>query len=189
MRKYVILILFAIVVAESLLLFRQPDAVPQPVVKAMQNKQGGAAVPGPIPPSGGPQLLLPEDAPGRLDVLPRGKYVVDVVLHSYDEINELLNKAQAHALQPRPADQQAAIAIILHGPEIDLFSIRNYQKYRALVDKAARLDAYNIIEVKMCQTTMRERGLRNEDVPGFIELVPYGPDEIERLQLQGFVKI
>jgi hypothetical protein len=34
---------------------------------------------------------------------------------------------------------------------------------------------------------MRARGIREQDVPGFIELVPYGPDEEERLRRRGYV--
>lgn len=189
MRKFIIMFLFAVVVAESLLLLRQQAVEPDSPATNLQAEPGDSSpAPQPLPLADG-ALLLPDNAPEQLEVVPDGRYVLDVVLHSYEEINELLNKAEAHVLQPRPADQHAAIAVILHGPEIDLFSIRNYQKYQALVDKAARLDAYNIIELKMCQTTMRERGLRNEDVPGFIELVPYGPEEIEKLLQQGYVKI
>jgi intracellular sulfur oxidation DsrE/DsrF family protein len=55
------------------------------------------------------------------------------------------------------------------------------------VDQAARLDAAHVIEVKMCLTEMHHLGLRKEDIPGFIELVPYGPDEEERLRRSGYV--
>jgi intracellular sulfur oxidation DsrE/DsrF family protein len=34
---------------------------------------------------------------------------------------------------------------------------------------------------------MRRLGLRKEDIPAFIELVPYGPDEEERLRRNGYV--
>ena len=77
--------------------------------------------------------------------------------------------------------------MVLHGPEIDIFSIENYPKYKDIVDLAAKLDAYNVIEVKMCQTMMRMRGLKNNNVPGFIELVPYGPDEVEKLRQRRYV--
>ncbi|MGD8514389.1 MAG: DsrE family protein [Granulosicoccaceae bacterium] len=190
MRKTLIIILFAIIVAESLLLLQQhKDTLSSTPALPAQAATQPRPTPQPLPPSSGPGRLLPDNAPERLQIEPHGQYVVEVVLHSYVEIEELLDRAEALALQPRPADVPAGIAIILHGPEIDLFAIRNYPKYRELVDKAARLDAYNIIDVKMCQTVMRKRGLRNEDVPGFIELVPYAPDEIEKLQQQGYVKI
>jgi intracellular sulfur oxidation DsrE/DsrF family protein len=55
------------------------------------------------------------------------------------------------------------------------------------VDQAARLDAGHVLEVKMCLTEMRRLGLRKKDIPGFIELVLYGPDEEERLRRNGYV--
>ena len=39
----------------------------------------------------------------------------------------------------------------------------------------------------MCQTMMRMRGLKNENVPGFIEQVPFGPDEVEKLRQRRYV--
>lgn len=77
--------------------------------------------------------------------------------------------------------------VVLHGPEVEFFARRNYAKYRHPVDRAAKLDADGVIEVKMCQTEMRSRGIRAEDVPAFIELVPYGPDEEKRLLRRGYV--
>lgn len=185
MPKSLKILLFTAVIGAVLVILRlQAPAQPAAVVTA-------PATPDPVESinRANPQPLLPGEAPERLEILPQGKYVIDVVLHSYDEIEKLLDKAEASALQPRPAGATASIALVLHGPEIDLFSIKNYARYHELVDRAARLDAYNVIEVKMCQTSMRLRGVRNEDVPGFIELVPFGPDEIKRLQQRGYVKI
>jgi intracellular sulfur oxidation DsrE/DsrF family protein len=115
------------------------------------------------------------------------RYAYDIVLHTPEQIREVLQRAEQISKAPRPANEQASIAMVLHGPEIDIFAIENYPKYRDIVDLAAKLDAYNVIEVKMCQTMMRKRGLKNNDVPGFIELVPYGPDEVEKLRNNGYV--
>lgn len=115
------------------------------------------------------------------------RYVYDIVLHTPEQIREVLQHAEKISQAPRPANETPSIAMVLHGPEIDFFSIKNYPKYRDIVDLAAKLDAYNVIEVKMCQTMMRMRGLKNNDVPGFIELVPYGPDEVEKLRNNGYV--
>ena len=111
----------------------------------------------------------------------------DIVLHTPEQIFELLQHTEQIASAPRSATEQASIAMVLHGPEIDFFSIENYPRYKDIVDLAARLDAYNVIEVKMCQTMMRKRGLKNENVPGFIELVPYAPEELEKLRRSGYV--
>ena len=116
------------------------------------------------------------------------RYVLDIVLHTAAEIEQMLDKAEQLSSKPRSATEPASIAIVLHGPEIDIFSINNYKKYHDIVDRAARLDAYNIIDVKMCLTTMRIRGVRKEDIPGFIDFVPFGPAEVERLQQRGYVK-
>lgn len=182
-KQLVVGAIVVILLVIAFILGRQQPAVETAMVK---NTTGEASVQTPVAP------LLPVE-PGRqlppLRAEPKSRYVLDVVLHSAEEIDQLLDKAEQLASKPRSANDPASIAMVLHGPEIDIFSIRNYDKYRDVVDRAARLDAYNIIDVKMCMTAMRSRGIRNEDVPGFIELVPYGPEEIRRLQEKGFVKL
>ncbi|OGI52816.1 MAG: hypothetical protein A2809_02035 [Candidatus Muproteobacteria bacterium RIFCSPHIGHO2_01_FULL_61_200] len=87
----------------------------------------------------------------------------------------------------RADSHRTGIALVLHGPEIEIFAKRNYSRFQRTVDQAARLDAEHIIEIKMCRTEMRNRGIKEEDVPAFIEFVPYGPDEEERLRREGYV--
>ncbi len=118
---------------------------------------------------------------------PGARYLFRVTLHTPLEIEGLLARAEQLARNTRPADRRAGIALVLHGPEVEIFARKNYAKYRHIVDRAARLDADGVIEIKMCQTEMRSRGIGNDDVPGFIEFVPYGPDEEERLQRRGYV--
>lgn len=127
------------------------------------------------------------EPPATAAPAPGARYLFQVTLHTPAEIEKLLARAEQLAKTMRPADRRAGIALVLHGPEVELFARRNYARYRALVDHAAKLDADGVIEVKMCQTEMRSRGIREQDVPGFIELVPYGPDEEERLKRRGYV--
>ncbi len=110
-----------------------------------------------------------------------------VTLHTPAEIEGMLARAEQLA-KARPArDARSGIALVLHGPEVEIFAHRNYSMYRRIVDLAARLDAAGVIEVKMCQTEMRARDIGRQDVPDFIELVPYGPDEEQRLLRNGYV--
>ena len=118
---------------------------------------------------------------------PDARHLFRVTLHTPMEIEGLLARAEQLARTTRSTDRHDGIALVLHGPEVEIFARKNYAKYRHIVDRAARLSAEGVIEVKMCQTEMRSRAIRDEDVPKFIEFVPYGPDEEERLQRRGYV--
>lgn len=118
---------------------------------------------------------------------PGARYLFQVSLHTPAEIEGLLTRAEQLARIARPTDRGTGIALVLHGPEVEIFARKNYAKYRPIVDRAARLTADGIVEVKMCQTEMRARDIRDEDVPGFVELVPYGPDEEQRLLRRGYL--
>ena len=118
---------------------------------------------------------------------PGARHLFRVTLHTPMEIEGLLARAEQLARNMRPTDRRNGIALVLHGPEVEIFARKNYTKYRHIVDRAARLSAEKVIEIKMCQTEMRSRDIRDEDVPKFIEFVPYGPDEEERLQRRGYV--
>ena len=81
------------------------------------------------------------------------------------------------------------VVLVLHGPDIDFFSSRNYSKYQNIVDLAAKLDAFDVFDFKMCATSAASFGLEESEVPPFVEFVPYGPDEIEQLKSAGFVQL
>ena len=90
-------------------------------------------------------------------------------------------------MAPRPGGEDARVILVLHGPEVDFFSIKNYDKYKDIVDQAARLDAFDVVDVRICQTMIGMRGIEQTDIPSFIEQVPYGPGEVERLKQEGYV--
>jgi intracellular sulfur oxidation DsrE/DsrF family protein len=52
------------------------------------------------------------------------------------------------------------------------------------------LDEDNIIDIKACQTMMRILDIEQDELPSFIEQVPFAPAEIERLQREeGFTRL
>lgn len=116
-----------------------------------------------------------------------GRYLFGVTLHSEKEIDSLLSRAESlsHKLKPGK-ENHAGIALVLHGKEIEMFNKKNYKKFRNIVDKAARLDANDVLEIKVCQTLMDELDIKKEDMPSFVEIVPYGPDEEKRLLENGY---
>lgn len=115
------------------------------------------------------------------------RYMFHISLHTADEIRALLDRAEMLATTTPIADSSPGIALVLHGPEVKFFSRQNYGQYKSLVDQAARLDARRIIDIKICQTQMHSLGIRDADIPDFVDLVPYGPAEIERLERGGYV--
>jgi intracellular sulfur oxidation DsrE/DsrF family protein len=119
----------------------------------------------------------------------RQREVYDVSLHDPQALQLLLGRLEQLAHQPHPRTQPADIALVLHGPELKFFSIDNYMYYRDLVDLAAKLDAFQVVEVKACNTKLRALGLQPQDLPAFIEIVPYGPGEVERLVDDGYLRM
>ena len=138
---------------------------------------------GPVPVGGDGARIAP-----AVDQLQQHQ-VYDINLHDPEELVQLLHRLDELAGTPNAASHAPRIALVLHGPEIEFFAIEWYEHYRELVDMAARLDAFRVIEVKACETRMQELGLTEEDLPGFIETVPYGPAEIKRLERQGYVRM
>ena len=117
------------------------------------------------------------------------RYVFDVVIHEPEEMDKLLDRIEQLSSTLPPAKEDPSLALVLHGPEIAFFTRMNYTKYMNLVDRAAALDKKGIIDVKVCDTMIREMDLEDAELPDFVEHVPYGPAEINRLIQQGFIKM
>ncbi|MBE9515614.1 MAG: DsrE family protein [Proteobacteria bacterium] len=116
-----------------------------------------------------------------------GRYMFNVTLHSEKEIEGLLARAKQLKKTMRKGDEKTGIALVLHGPEIKFFSKKNYKRYKKIVDDAALLDADQVIDIKICKTQMGIMDIKEEELPAFIDIVPYGPAEEERLKKKGYV--
>lgn len=121
------------------------------------------------------------------DVSVPDRAVLDITVHTVEELLVLLERAEQLAQSPRVSDQNASVVLVLHGPEVEFFSTRNYDRYKDVVDQAARLDSLDIVDVRICQTMMATRGIARDDIPPFIDQVPDGPVEVERLVGEGYV--
>jgi len=109
------------------------------------------------------------------------RYLFDVTDHTLDELQALLQRADEITQTRQPEYDDIKIALILHGPDIHLFTQQNYAENKQLVDLAAKLDAFGIIDMKVCETAMSSMGISRNNIPPFIESVPYSPAEITRL--------
>ena len=117
------------------------------------------------------------------------QYVFDVVIHEPEEMEKLLSRIEQLSTSLPQGKEDPSLALVLHGPEIAFFTRMNYSKYMDIVDRAAALDKKGIIDVKVCETMMRTMNFEDAELPDFVEHVPYGPAEIDRLIQQGFIKM
>ena len=76
----------------------------------------------------------------------------------------------------------ASIVIVMHGDEIPYFATKNYDKYKALMQRAQSLTYDEVIEFRMCKIAAKAHGFDPKDIHGFVKLVPMADAEIIRLQ-------
>lgn len=126
---------------------------------------------------------------GALDEAQTQGYVFSVTVSSSQQLDVVLDRAEDLRALFNP-NEHGKIAIVLHGNELQLFQKNNYASNRTVVERARMLDQDNIIDIKACQTMMRELDIEQNELPSFIEQVPFAPAEIERLQnQQGFTRL
>lgn len=113
------------------------------------------------------------------------RYQAVLLQHTAEELQAFLQRADEVAAQ---VDYQNPdpVALILYGDEIGLFARDRYREHKSLVDLAARLDAFNVVDLKVCEQWLAREGLTTADLPSFLQPVQDGQAEIQRLQLDGF---
>lgn len=122
-------------------------------------------------------------------ILENKSYLFDIKDHSLAELNALLARAEEVSLAKADEFKDLEIVMILHGPDIKWFTQQNAGQNKQLVDLAARLDANNVIDMKVCETSLSFQGVDREDIPAFIESVPYAPKEIKRHLQGGYINL
>lgn len=136
------------------------------------------------------QVQTPIHEPRNENVIIENKsYLFDVSDHSIDELEALLTRAEEVSQAQSPDYEDLKIVMVIHGPDIEWFTQQNFEHNRQLIDLAARLDAYDIIDMKVCEKTMTARGVDREDIPSFIESVPYAPTEIKDRLREGYINL
>jgi len=117
------------------------------------------------------------------------RYLYDISEHSIEELKLLLQRAEEITQVETDSLEDLKIVMILHGPDIGWFTIDNYDDNKELVDLAKRLDTFDIIDLKVCETTMENMEIDRNQLPPFIESVPYAPDEFIRLSDEGYTHL
>ena len=115
------------------------------------------------------------------------QYLGRVQAHTKGEIEELMNRAEAVLEKVLAGESIEPIQFVLHGDEVRLFFRRNYQQNKELINRAARLDAFNVIDIKVCRTWMGFQQEPLDQLYPFVETVSFGPSEEKRLLSEGYI--
>ena len=116
--------------------------------------------------------LLSENADG---------YVARILNDSPEEVANALERVEKLYSEGRLPQGANPIAIILHGPEVEIFFKDNYEEYKRIVDLAARLSAFGVVDVRVCETQSGIMGRSRSSIHSFIGTVPFGPTAVKQL--------
>lgn len=112
--------------------------------------------------------------------IPQG-YVARIALDSPEDLKQALLRAERLYLEGKVEEVGKPLAFIIHGPEVEIFFKENYQQYKEIVDIAARLTAFKVVEVQVCETRMGVQGKEKSSLVPFVGTVPFGPAAIDEL--------
>jgi len=117
-------------------------------------------------------------------------YLVRIDQNKPEEVEAALLRAEAFYLESAPLlPSTRPIALVLHGPEVEIFFRENYKRYKNIVDLAARLTAFQVVDIKICRTRLRFLEQDETSLFPFVGTVAFGPDEIARLtEEEGYVR-
>ena len=113
-----------------------------------------------------------------------GGYLARILNDSPEEVADALQRAEELYLEGKFPVDANPIAIVLHGPEVEIFFKDNYDEYKNIVDLAARLSAFGVVDVRVCETQTGILGRSRSSIHSFIGTVPFGPTEVKRLLTQ-----
>ncbi len=114
------------------------------------------------------------------------KYMAHIQEHTEVEFLSILRRAEKVISEAQAYPQFEPIEFVLHGPEAGFFVRSNYPRYQEIVDLAARLDAFGVVDIKICEAWLSMRNVQLDELPAFVETVPYGPATTERLEREGY---
>jgi len=127
-----------------------------------------------------PEPIAPQREPAH-------NLLADISLHSVKELELLFDRVEQLLQRPLSEGEQPLVSLVLHGREVEFFALKNYDKYKNVVDRAAKLAALGAVDISICQTQMKNFGIASDEVPSFLRQVPFGPGEVKRLLDDGYV--
>ena len=117
-----------------------------------------------------------------------GRLLADIEVHTPEAVVELLARLDLLADANGGFPSHEPVVMVLHGDEAAAFTRANYATYRVAVDRAALLEAFGLLDVRICERWMLAHGLVRGDLPSFVDTVPDGMIEERRLERAGYLR-
>jgi intracellular sulfur oxidation DsrE/DsrF family protein len=114
------------------------------------------------------------------------KVVYDLTSAVRENVVSVLDRISYLSILNNADPFDSKIVVVIHGGAIPFFAIRNYGKYKNLMERAYSLSLNGSIEFRMCKIAAHQHGFEPRDIHGFVAMVPMADAEIVRLQQEGF---
>lgn len=108
-------------------------------------------------------------------------YLAQLDSSSPEGLRSALERAEMLFLEGRLREELPPASFVLHGPEVAVFFRENYSSNKNLIDLAARLSAFGVVDIQICETRTGVLGRDRSDLLPFVGTVPFGPLEQQRL--------
>ena len=137
-------------------------------------------------------LLLPLSVsalePVSKDLPEAPGYLARLEMNTPDELYSALLRAEMLFLDGSFLNQLPPATLVVHGPEVAVFFKQDYKQNKSLIDLAARLSAFGVVDILVCETRMGVLGRDPHELFPFVGTVPFGPVEEKRLvKDEGFI--
>jgi len=96
-------------------------------------------------------------------------------------LENALKRAERLFVDGQLKEGHGPVTFVVHGPEVSVFFRDNYDEHKPILDLAAKLTAFKVIDIRICETRMGVLGRDKSVLVPFVETVPFGPAEEERL--------
>ncbi len=112
-------------------------------------------------------------------------------VREYDEdaLYWVLPRVEKYLLELRQRYPKLQIAMLSHGDEIVSLTSDNRKNHKTTHNLLQKLVTQHGLLFHVCGTMAEMSGLDPEDFPDYVDVVPYGPSQIEDYQHLGFVLI
>jgi intracellular sulfur oxidation DsrE/DsrF family protein len=114
-------------------------------------------------------------------LIPSQNYLARIGDNSPKELLSAFTRIEQLLVVETQLGEYAPVVMVLHGPEASIFLRKNYSQHKHLVDLAARLTAFGVVDIRVCETRMAALDEPLSGLMPFVSTVEFGPAEIDRL--------